>query len=92
MAVRIFVPSDATSAVNGMVSSRRGHILGFDARDGWIGWDVVNAHVPESELYGLIVDLRSATLGVGTYTADFDHLQELTGRPAEQVLAARKAS
>ncbi len=92
MAVKIFVPSDATSAVNGMVSSRRGHILGFDARDGWIGWDVVNAHVPESELYGLIVDLRSATLGVGTYTAEFDHLQELTGRPAEQVLAARKAS
>ncbi|HRK70715.1 MAG TPA: elongation factor G [Micropepsaceae bacterium] len=92
MAVKIHVPSDATSAVNGMVSSRRGHILGFDARDGWSGWDVVDAHIPESELHGLIVDLRSATLGVGTYTAVFDHLQELTGRPAEQALAAAKVA
>ena len=37
---------------------------------------------------GLIVDLRSATSGVGTYTAKFDHLAELTGRLADQVLTA----
>jgi elongation factor G len=38
----------------------------------------------------LIVELRSATSGVGTYTAKFDHLAELTGRLADQVLAAHK--
>jgi elongation factor G len=40
----------------------------------------------------LIVELRSATAGVGTYTAKFHHLAELTGRLADNVLAAHKAA
>lgn len=89
MAVEIAVPSDATAKVNSIVSSRRGQILGFDARPGWPGWDLVRAHLPEAEMQQLIVELRSATAGVGTFTAKFDHLAELTGKPADQVLAAR---
>lgn len=88
MAVEISVPSEATARVNGMIPQRRGQILGFDAREGWPGWDVVSAHIPESEMEGLIVDLRSATSGVGTYRAKFDHLAELTGRLADQVLVS----
>jgi elongation factor G len=48
----------------------------------------VQAHIPAAELADLIIELRSATAGVGTYTATFDHLAELTGRLADQVLAA----
>ena len=87
MAVEIAVPSEATAKVNGIISTRRGQILGFDTRPGWDGWDLVQAHMPESEIGDLIVDLRSATAGVGTFTATFDHLAELTGKLAEQVLA-----
>jgi elongation factor G len=36
--------------------------------------------------------LRSATAGVGTFTFKHDHMVELTGRTADQVLAARKAA
>jgi elongation factor G len=50
----------------------------------------VQAQIPAVEMDNLIVDLRSATAGVGTYTATFDHLAELTGRLADQVLAAHK--
>ena len=88
MAVEISVPSEATARVNGMIPQRRGQILGFDAREGWPGWDVVSAHIPEAEIEDLIVELRSATSGVGTYTATFDHLAELTGRLADQVLVS----
>ena len=90
MAVDVAVPNEATARINGIISQRRGQILGFDARDGWNGWDVVQAQIPASEMESLIVDLRSATSGVGTYTARFDHLAELTGRLADQVLAAQK--
>jgi elongation factor G len=90
-AVEIAVPSDATAKVNSIVSSRRGQILGFDARPGWPGWDVVQAQIPESEIQNLIVELRSATAGVGTFNAKFDHLAELTGKVADHVLAARGA-
>jgi elongation factor G len=85
------VPSDATARVNQIISGRRGQILGFDARPGWLGWDIVQAHMPEAEMQDLIIDLRSATAGVGTYSATFDHLSELTGKIAEQVLASHKA-
>ena len=90
MAVEVTAPSDATATINGMISQRRGRILGFDARPGWSGWDVVQAHLPASEIDDLIVELRSATAGVGSFTARFDHLSELTGKMADTVLAAHK--
>lgn len=90
MEVEIAIPNEATARVNGMIPQRRGQILGFDAREGWPGWDVVKAHMPESEMADLIVELRSATAGVGTYTAKFHHLAELTGRLADNVLAEHK--
>ena len=91
MAVEIAVPSEATARINSIVSSHRGQILGFDARPGWPGWDVVQAHIPEAEIQTLIVELRSATAGVGTFYAKPDHLAELTGKAADQVLAHRGA-
>ena len=63
MEVEIAIPNEATARVNGMIPQRRGQILGFDAREGWPGWDVVKAHMPESEMADLIVELRSATAG-----------------------------
>jgi elongation factor G len=89
--VDIAVPSDATARVNGIVSQRRGQLLGFDARPGWKGWDVVEAMIPESEIRDLIVELRSATSGVGTFRSRFDHLAELTGRLADQVVEKARA-
>jgi elongation factor G len=92
MEVEIAVPSEATARINGIIPQRRGQILGFDAREGWPGWDVVRAQLPESEMADLIVELRSATAGVGTFTAKFHHLAELTGRLADNVLSAHKAA
>jgi elongation factor G len=91
MHVKIHVPNDATSKVNSVVSGRRGQLLGFDARAGWKGWDTVEAEMPQSELGNLIIELRSLTQGVGTYEVKFDHLAELSGKAADQVVAARKA-
>jgi len=85
------IPSEATARINAIISTRRGQILGFDARPGWIGWDVVNAHLPETEIQDIIVEVRSATAGVGSFTFEFDHLSELTGKLAEQVLSDSKA-
>ena len=90
--VEIVCPTDATAKVNAIMSGRRGQILGFDTREGWDGWDVVRALMPESEIGDLIIEVRSATAGVGTFTAKFDHMAELSGKSAEQIVAARKAA
>jgi elongation factor G len=88
-AVTVTVPTEFTSRVHGLISGRRGQILGFDAKEGWPGWDEVSAQLPQSELHDLIIELRSLTLGVGTFAWKFDHLQELVGRIADKVVEHR---
>ncbi len=88
MKVEIATPSDATAKVTALVPQRRGQILGYDARPGWPGWDVVQATMPQSEIGDLIIELRSATAGVASYSANFDHMAELSGRLADNVMNA----
>jgi elongation factor G len=90
--VEIVCPSEATAKMNALMSGRRGQILGFDTREGWSGWDVVRVQMPETEIGDLIVEVRSATAGVGSFTFKFDHMAELVGRTADQIVAARKAA
>jgi elongation factor G len=90
--VEIVCPSEATAKMNAILSGRRGQILGFDTREGWAGWDVVKAMMPESEIGDLIVEVRSGTAGVGSFTFKFDHMAELAGKQADQIVAARRAA
>ena len=90
--VEIVCPTDATAKINAILSGRRGQILGFDTREGWDGWDIVRAQMPEAEIGDLIIEVRSATAGVGSFTFKFDHMAELTGRTADQIVAARRAA
>jgi elongation factor G len=92
MRVAIHVPNDATARVNGVIGGRRGVPLGYDARPGWRNWDTVQAEMPLSEIGDLITDLRSLTQGLGTYEMEFDHLAELNGRLADQIVLAQKAA
>ncbi|MFI5011344.1 MAG: elongation factor G [Hyphomicrobiales bacterium] len=91
LSVDIAVPSDAMSRATGLVSARRGQILGYDSRPGWEGWDVLKAQIPEAEIGDLIVELRSATAGVGSYASHFDHLAEVNGKPADAIIAQQRA-
>ncbi|MEZ2406697.1 elongation factor G [Bosea sp. OAE752] len=89
LSIEVVIPSEAMSRASALISARRGQILGYDTRPGWRGWDQINALVPEAEMSGLIVELRSATSGVGSFSARFDHLAELAGKPAEAVVSAQ---
>ena len=75
---RSFCPSEATAKMNALMSGRRGQILGFDTRAGWYGWDIVKVQMPEAEIGNLIIEVRSATAGVGSFTFKFDHMAEVT--------------
>jgi elongation factor G len=90
--VEVVCPSEATAKINAIISGRRGQLLGFDTREGWNGWDVVRALMPESEIGDLIIEVRSATAGVGGFTFKFDHMAELAGKQADQIVAARRAA
>ena len=88
--VTISVPSEFTNKIHSLVSGRRGQILGFENKAGWSSWDDLKCYLPQSEIHDLVIELRSLTLGVGSFDWHFDHLQELTGKLAEKVIEDRK--
>jgi elongation factor G len=87
--VTVVCPSSAASRVSSAVASRRGQMLGMGPRDGWTGWDRIDAVLPEAELAGLEAELRSQSQGLASYEAEFDHLAELNGPLADKVVQQR---
>jgi len=85
----VVCPSSATSRITSAVAGRRGQMLGMGPRDGWTGWDRIEALIPEAELSGLEAELRSQSQGLATYEAEFDHLAELNGPLADKVVQKR---
>jgi elongation factor G len=85
----VVCPSSATSRITSAVAGRRGQMLGMAPRDGWTGWDRIEALIPEAELSGLEAELRSQSQGLATYEAEFDHLAELNGPLADKVVQQR---
>lgn len=90
--VNIAIPNQYTSNAQSIVTKRRGQILGFTAKEGWPGWDEVQANIPQAELHDLIIDLRSQTMGIGTFEWKFDHMAELSGRQADEVIQQNRAA
>jgi elongation factor G len=85
----VVCPSSATSRITSAVAGRRGQMLGMAPRDGWTGWDRIDALLPEAELAGLEAELRAQSQGLATYEAEFDHLAELNGPLADKVIQQR---
>ena len=88
----IHAPSAFTARITAAISSRRGQILGFAPREGWAGWDDIEVYLPERERQDLIADLRGLTQGLGGYDAQFDHMQEVGGRIADDIVKREQAA
>jgi elongation factor G len=85
--VTVSVPNAFTAGAQRLLTGRRGQILGYAEKPDWPGWDDVEALVPEAELHELITELRSQTMGIGSYVRHFDHLAEARGRIADKIAA-----
>ena len=67
------IVSQATRRRRSTPSSRPGAARSrLRPRESWTGWDCVRATMPEAEIGDLIVELRSATAGAGSFTRQFD--------------------
>jgi elongation factor G len=85
--VEVQTPNEFTAKVLQLVTGRRGQILGYEGISNWHSWDSVVAYLPQAEMQNFIVELRSLTLGVGSFHWEFDHLQEVPDKLAERILA-----
>jgi elongation factor G len=84
MSVEIRVPEAYMGEVNRDLNGRRGRVLGMDVSN---GLQVINAHVPQAEIFSYATELRSLTGGRGTFAAAFDHYEEVPSHIAEKVIA-----
>ncbi len=87
--VSVNTPAGTGSKAGSVLSARRGQILGLSPHPDWARWERVEALLPESALHGLDAELRSLSQGLASFTAAFDHLSELGGKPADEVIKAR---
>ncbi len=74
MRVEVVTPEQYTGDVIGSLNARRGQIQGMEPRG---NAQVVNAHVPLSEMFGYATDLRSQTQGRATFTMFLDHYAQV---------------
>jgi elongation factor G len=87
MAVEVVAPEEYLGEVMGDLNSRRGRVSGMETRG---GAQVVNAHVPLSNMFGYSTDLRSSTQGRATYTMTFDHYDQVPKAIAEEIVSKAK--
>jgi elongation factor G len=84
MSVEVTTPEEYMGEVIGDLNSRRGQIQAMEERS---GSRVVKAHVPLSEMFGYVGDLRSKTQGRANYSMQFDSYAEVPANVAKEIIA-----
>jgi elongation factor G len=84
MAVEVRTPDDYMGDVIGDLNSRRGQIQAMEERS---GARVIKAHVPLSEMFGYVGDLRSRTQGRADYSMQFDSYADVPPSIAKEIIA-----
>jgi elongation factor G len=90
MKVGIYVDKEMMGDILSDITSRRGRVLGSGMDDSGGNVSVVKATVPLSEMLRYSIDLRSMTQGKGSFEMSFSHYDPISGREADNILAARK--
>lgn len=86
--VTVDTPAGTGSKAGSVLSSRRGQILGLSPHPDWTRWERVEALLPEAGIAGLDAELRSLSQGLASFVAEPDHLAEIAGRLADEVVRA----
>ncbi|MCX7857970.1 MAG: elongation factor G [Deltaproteobacteria bacterium] len=87
MKMEIIVPEENMGDVMGDLNSRRGKILGVEAKG---NNQIIKAYVPMAEILKYAPDLRSMTGGRGTFTMEFSHYEEVPGHIAQKIIENAK--
>jgi len=84
--VEVVTPEEFMGDVIGDLNRRRGRVDGMEPRG---NAQVINAHVPLSEMFGYVTDLRSNTQGRATSTMQFERYEEVPPNIAEKIVEHR---
>jgi elongation factor G len=85
MNLEVIVPDECMGDVMGDLNSRRGRIVGMDAKS---GNQVIKAQVPMAEVLKYASDLTSLTSGRGLFSMEFSHYEEVPAQVADKIVEA----
>ena len=82
MKVEVETPEEYMGDVMGDLSSRRGRILGMEAKG---AAQTINAEVPLGKMFGYATELRSMTKGRASYSMEFECYREVPKNVQEEI-------
>ncbi len=89
MTIKVTVPDEYLGDITSILNTKRGRILGMGLED---GLQVIEADVPQVEMFKFCSELRSITGGRGSFEMDFNRYDQVPGNVAQKVIAdAQKA-
>ena len=83
MSLEVVMPEEYLGDVMGDITSRRGMVKGFTARN---NAQVLDANVPLSGMFGYATDLRSITQGRAVFTMQFGHYEKVPQQIQESIV------
>jgi elongation factor G len=87
MTVEVVAPSECMGDIVGDLNSKRGRVLGIDAKG---RNQAVKANVPLAEMLEFDPRLRSITGDRGDYSMEFSHYEEVPAHIQEKIVAEAK--
>ena len=84
MTMEIRVGKDNVGDVMGDLNSRRGKVMGMDSDE---KSEIINAQVPQAEIQSYATDLTSMTGGLGTFSIEFSHYEEVPSHISDKIIA-----
>ena len=90
--VRFLVPSKIVNNIYTLVTSKRGMIKDNKQKEGWVGYEVLEAEMPGCEILNLIIDVKSLSEGLGSFEHEFERMQTVQNKQLSENLIKEYSS
>ncbi len=87
--VKVTVPDQFMGDISGLLNTKRGRILGMGPEE---GLHVIEADVPQAEMFKFCSELRSLTSGQGSFEMEFSRYEPVPSHLASKVIEEAKAA
>ena len=85
--VKVILDDASTGDIMTVINKRRGTVLGMNPSEEEQGMTELDAQMPQSEITDLATVVRQITRGLGHFTAQFDHYEQLPQALEADVIA-----
>ena len=90
--VRFLIPSQDINNIYTLVTSKRGMIKDNQPKEGWMGFEVLEAEIPGCEIFNLIIEVKGLTEGLGSFEHEFERMKTVQNKQLSDSLISEYSS